>query len=100
MTRTTDDLLDGAIAAARAGAAVLVEGLRRPLQVSQKSERTSIVTWADVTAQEAIVRVIGERFPAPARTATRHVEQEPSPPQECPIATPRDSAAATSSSNR
>ena len=63
MTPTTDDLLDGAIAAARAGGAVLVEGLRRPLQVEQKSERTSIVTWADVTAQQAIVRVIGERFP-------------------------------------
>jgi myo-inositol-1(or 4)-monophosphatase len=63
MTATADDLLDGAIAAARAGGAVLVEGLRRPLQVEQKSERTSIVTWADLTAQEAIVRVIGERFP-------------------------------------
>src|SRR5262249_5490111 len=48
---------------ARAGGAVLVEGLRRPLEVEQKTERTSIVTWADLTAQAAIVGVIGERFP-------------------------------------
>jgi myo-inositol-1(or 4)-monophosphatase len=63
MTATTDELLDGAVAAARAGGAVLVEGLGRPLQVSHKNERTSIVTWADLTAHEAIVRVLGERFP-------------------------------------
>jgi myo-inositol-1(or 4)-monophosphatase len=63
MTPTADDLLDGAIAAARAGGAVLVEGLQRPRQVELKSERTSIVTWADLTAHQAIVRVIGERFP-------------------------------------
>ncbi|HKE72084.1 MAG TPA: inositol monophosphatase family protein, partial [Acidimicrobiales bacterium] len=63
MTPTADDLLDAAVAAARAGGAVLVEGLRRPLDVAQKTERTSIVTWADLTAQEAIVRVLGERFP-------------------------------------
>jgi myo-inositol-1(or 4)-monophosphatase len=63
MTTAPDDLLDAAVAAALAGGAVLVEGLRRPLEVAQKSERTSIVTWADLSAQEAIVRVIGERFP-------------------------------------
>jgi fructose-1,6-bisphosphatase/inositol monophosphatase family enzyme len=63
MTPTADELLEGAIAAARAGGAVLVAGLRYPLQVEQKGERSSIVTWADLTAQEAIVRVIGERFP-------------------------------------
>ena len=63
MAPTTDDLLDAAIAAARAGGAVLIEALRRPLEVEQKNERTSIVTWADLTAQEAIVRLIGERFP-------------------------------------
>src|SRR5262245_9017907 len=63
MTPTADELLDAAVAAARAGGAVLVEGLRRPLEVEQKTERTSIVTWADLTAQQAIVRVIGERFP-------------------------------------
>jgi fructose-1,6-bisphosphatase/inositol monophosphatase family enzyme len=63
MAPTADDLLDAAVAAAGAGGAVLVEGLGRPLQVEQKNERTSIVTWADLTAQRAIVRVIGERFP-------------------------------------
>jgi myo-inositol-1(or 4)-monophosphatase len=60
---TVTDLLDGAVAAARAGGAVLVEGLQRPKQVELKSERASIVTWADVTAQEAILGVIAERFP-------------------------------------
>jgi myo-inositol-1(or 4)-monophosphatase len=63
MTPTAEELLDGAIAAAQAGGAVLVEGLARPRQVQLKSERTSIVTWADLTAQQAIVRVISERFP-------------------------------------
>ena len=60
---TVPDLLEGAVAAARAGGAVLVEGLQRPKQVELKSERTSIVTWADVTAQAAILEVIRERFP-------------------------------------
>jgi myo-inositol-1(or 4)-monophosphatase len=60
---TVTDLLDGAVAAARAGGAVLVEGLQRPKQVELKSERASVVTWADVTAQEAILGVIAERFP-------------------------------------
>src|ERR687897_2560075 len=63
MGPTDAELLDGAVAAARAGGAVLVEGLRRPKQVELKSERASIVTWADVTAQAAIVGVIAERFP-------------------------------------
>jgi myo-inositol-1(or 4)-monophosphatase len=63
---TVSDLLDGAVAAARAGGAVLVEGLRRPKQVELKTERASIVTWADVTAQEAILEVIRERFPGHA----------------------------------
>jgi myo-inositol-1(or 4)-monophosphatase len=58
-----DELLDAAVAAARAGGAVLVEGLRRPKQVQRKSERASIVTWADVNAQAAIVDVITARFP-------------------------------------
>jgi myo-inositol-1(or 4)-monophosphatase len=60
------DLLEGAVAAARAGGAVLVEGLQRPKQVELKSERASIVTWADVTAQAAILEVIHERFPGHA----------------------------------
>jgi myo-inositol-1(or 4)-monophosphatase len=63
---TVSDLLEGAVAAARAGGAVLVEGLRRPKQVELKTERASIVTWADVTAQEAILEVIRERFPGHA----------------------------------
>jgi myo-inositol-1(or 4)-monophosphatase len=60
---TESDLLEAAVAAARAGGAVLVEGLHRPKEVELKSERASIVTWADVTAQAAILAVIAERFP-------------------------------------
>jgi len=63
MGSTVTDLLEGAVAAARAGGVVLVEGLQRPKQVELKSERASIVTWADVTAQAAIIDVIAERFP-------------------------------------
>jgi myo-inositol-1(or 4)-monophosphatase len=66
MTPTPHELLDAAVAAARAGGAVLMEGLQRPRQVELKSERTSIVTWADVTAQQEILRVIAERFPGHA----------------------------------
>src|SRR5262245_288563 len=60
---SADELLDVCISAARAGGAVLIEGLNRDKQVQLKSERSSIVTWADVTAQAEIFRVIGERFP-------------------------------------
>jgi myo-inositol-1(or 4)-monophosphatase len=63
---TVSELLEGAVAAARAGGAVLIEGLRRPKRVELKSERASIVTWADVTAQAAILEVIRERFPGHA----------------------------------
>ena len=49
------ELLDVAVAAARAGGAVLVEGLERPKQVELKSERMSIVTWADLAAQAEVV---------------------------------------------
>jgi myo-inositol-1(or 4)-monophosphatase len=63
---TVSDLLEGAVAAARAGGEVLVEGLERPKQVELKSERASIVTWADVTAQAAILGVIRQRFPGHA----------------------------------
>jgi myo-inositol-1(or 4)-monophosphatase len=62
-TPSPHQLLETAEAAARAGGAVLTEGLRRPKQVELKSERASIVTWADVTAQHEIVRMITERFP-------------------------------------
>lgn len=57
------ELLDVCVAAARAAGAVLIEGLDRDKQVELKSERSSIVTWADVTAQAEIFRVIGEHFP-------------------------------------
>ena len=58
-----DELLDVCVAAVRAAGEVLVEGLDRDKQVVQKSERSSIVTWADVTAQAEIFRVIGEHHP-------------------------------------
>ncbi len=57
------ELLDVAVRAAEAAAAVLIEGLGRPKEVERKSERASIVTWADVTAQAEVVRVIGEHYP-------------------------------------
>jgi len=63
---TVSELLEVAVAAARAGGAVLIEGLQRPRQVELKSERASIVTWADVTAQAAILEVIRECFPGHA----------------------------------
>jgi myo-inositol-1(or 4)-monophosphatase len=63
---TVSELLEGAVAAARAGGAVLIEGLGRPKRVELKSERASIVTWADVTAQAAILEVIRDRFPGHA----------------------------------
>jgi myo-inositol-1(or 4)-monophosphatase len=56
------ELLDAAVAAAQAGGAVLLEGLTRPREVALKSERASIVTWADVTAQQRIVEVLLSRF--------------------------------------
>lgn len=61
-----DDYLEVAVAAARAGGAVLIEGLQRPKQVELKSERASIVTWADVTSQAVIFDVIGNAFPGHA----------------------------------
>ncbi len=51
-------LLDTAIAAARAGGAKLLEGLERPMGVTMKSSRSSIVTWADEAAQTAIVELL------------------------------------------
>jgi myo-inositol-1(or 4)-monophosphatase len=58
-----DHLLEVCIAAARAAGVVLIDGLSRDKQVQLKSERSSIVTWADVNAQAEIFRVIGEHFP-------------------------------------
>ena len=62
---SVDALLDVAVTAARAGGAVLIEGLARPAEVELKSERTSIVTWADVTAQDKIVEIVARAFPGP-----------------------------------
>lgn len=61
-----DDYMEVAVAAARAGGAVLVEGLQRPKEIELKSERSSIVTWADVTSQAAVFDIIGEAFPGHA----------------------------------
>jgi myo-inositol-1(or 4)-monophosphatase len=57
------ELLEVAVIAARAGGAVLVEGLSRPKQVELKTERASIVTWADIHAQEAILAAIADHYP-------------------------------------
>jgi myo-inositol-1(or 4)-monophosphatase len=51
-------LLDTAVAAARAGGAKLMEGRQRPMEVTMKSARANIVTWADEASQAAIVEVI------------------------------------------
>jgi myo-inositol-1(or 4)-monophosphatase len=37
--------------------------LARPADVELKSERTWIVTWADVTAQDKIVEIVARAFP-------------------------------------
>jgi myo-inositol-1(or 4)-monophosphatase len=58
-----EELVDAAVAAARAGGEVLVHGLSRPPEVERKSERASIVTWADRAAEAAILDVITARFP-------------------------------------
>jgi myo-inositol-1(or 4)-monophosphatase len=58
-----DELLDVCVAAARAAGVVLTDGLTRDKEVKLKSERSSIVTWADVTSQAEIFRVVGEHFP-------------------------------------
>jgi myo-inositol-1(or 4)-monophosphatase len=59
-------LLDVAVGAARAAGAVMLEGRRQPKRVERKSERSSIVTWVDVAAQEEALRVIGDAFPGHA----------------------------------
>ena len=56
-------LLDTAIAAARAGGARLLEGLERPMEVTLKSTRANIVTWADGASQAAIVEVLLGKYP-------------------------------------
>lgn len=63
---TIEQLLDVTVAACRAGGDVLIAGLRSPLEVQMKSERASIVTWADVNSQKAIFATIGQHFPTHA----------------------------------
>ena len=58
-----DRLLPVAEAAARAGGAVLRDGLARPKEIVAKG-RTDIVTWADGASQQAIVEVITAAFPS------------------------------------
>jgi fructose-1,6-bisphosphatase/inositol monophosphatase family enzyme len=60
---SSERLLQGAVEAARAGGAVLVEGLRRPREVELKSQRASIVTPVDLAAQREITRLLTDRFP-------------------------------------
>jgi myo-inositol-1(or 4)-monophosphatase len=60
---TANELLETAVAAARAGGAKLIEGLERPKQVTMKSSRANIVTWADEASQAAVVDVILGAYP-------------------------------------
>ncbi len=60
------NLLETAIDAARAGADRLMEGLRRPPEIHQKSARANIVTWADQAAHETIVALLLGRHPSHA----------------------------------
>jgi myo-inositol-1(or 4)-monophosphatase len=57
------NLLQSAFDAARAGGEMLMEGLRRPPEITQKSARSNIVTWADEAAQQAIVSMLLDRYP-------------------------------------
>lgn len=58
------ELLEIALAAAEAGGARLLEGLERADKgVTLKSERTSIVTWADEASQDAVFDVISAECP-------------------------------------
>ena len=57
------NLLQTAMDAARVGGAKLLEGLERPTEVTMKSSRANIVTWADQAAQDAIVDRILSEFP-------------------------------------
>lgn len=56
-------LLDVAVAAARAGGARLLEGMTRPMEVTMKSARANIVTWADEASQAAVIEVLLGAFP-------------------------------------
>ncbi len=57
------DLMTDALDAARVGGARLIEGLTRRDELTLKSARSSIVTWADEAAQASIVELILARHP-------------------------------------
>ena len=61
-TPTPQELLDVCVAAARAGGAVLVDGLRTERRVEMKSARASIVTEIDLASQAAIFELIGRTY--------------------------------------
>jgi myo-inositol-1(or 4)-monophosphatase len=60
------NLLESALDAARAGGAILMEGLLRPTEIHQKTARSNIVTWADEAAQAVIVELLLGRYPSHA----------------------------------
>lgn len=63
---SASSLLDVAVAAARAGGAKLLEGMQRPMEVTMKSARANIVTWADEASQAAVVSLLLDAFPGHA----------------------------------
>ena len=96
--RRRRELLDVAVAAARAGGAVLVDGLGRPIHVDHKTERTSIVTATDLAAQAEIVEIITAHDPhhailgeedragaprAPSRGSSTRSTARPTTPTVC-----------------
>ncbi len=62
-TPTPNELLEVCAAAARAGGAVLLDGLRTERRVEMKSARASIVTEVDLASQAAIFALIGGVHP-------------------------------------
>lgn len=62
-TPAPNELLAVCVTAARAGGAILVDGLRRERRVEMKSARASIVTEIDLASQVAIFEVIGAAYP-------------------------------------
>jgi myo-inositol-1(or 4)-monophosphatase len=57
------NLFECAVDAARAGGAKLMEGLERPPEIIQKTDRSNIVTWADKASQDAVIELILGRYP-------------------------------------
>ncbi|WP_059019961.1 inositol monophosphatase family protein [Mycobacterium sp. M26] len=76
------ELLDVALAAARAGAEVLTAGVRATLDVTTKGEAGNLVTDIDVAAEQAVRTVIEARRPVDGVTG-----------EELPPTSPRDTAA-------